>query len=159
MATWTSIPDSLLEPGKPIRSVDALALRDNPIAIAEGAAGAPKVTENAMNLNSINGNRIRTSSLDGNRLINRSVDQSKLAENNGTRDWVGRRNAALGAGAVGTYAHVRSGDGVGPRNWNTTISGSSIALNNGSTLSGTWRVLSGSISTGFEGYGLVVRIS
>lgn len=43
MATWTNIPDSVLEPGKPARSVDALALRDNPIAIAEGAAGAPKV--------------------------------------------------------------------------------------------------------------------
>lgn len=43
MATWTDIDDSRLEPGKPIRSVDGLALRDNPIAIAEGAEGAPKV--------------------------------------------------------------------------------------------------------------------
>ena len=29
MATWTNIPDTVLEPGKPARSVDALALRDN----------------------------------------------------------------------------------------------------------------------------------
>jgi hypothetical protein len=43
MATWTTIPDSSLEPGKPIRSIDTLALRDNPVAIAEGAAGAPRV--------------------------------------------------------------------------------------------------------------------
>lgn len=43
MATWTTIPDSSLEPGKPIRSIDALALRDNPVAIAEGALGAPRV--------------------------------------------------------------------------------------------------------------------
>lgn len=43
MATWTTIPDSSLEPGKPIRSIDALALRDNPVAIAEGASGAPRV--------------------------------------------------------------------------------------------------------------------
>lgn len=43
MATWTAIGDTFLEPGKPVRSVDGLALRDNPIAIAEGAAGAPKV--------------------------------------------------------------------------------------------------------------------
>jgi hypothetical protein len=42
MATWTTIPDSSLEPGKPIRSIDALALRDNPVAIAEGAVGAPR---------------------------------------------------------------------------------------------------------------------
>jgi hypothetical protein len=43
MATWTTIPDSSLEPGKPIRSIDALALRDNPVAIAEGSVGAPRV--------------------------------------------------------------------------------------------------------------------
>ena len=43
MATWTDIDDARLEPGKPIRSVDGLALRDNPVAIAEGAEGAPKV--------------------------------------------------------------------------------------------------------------------
>lgn len=43
MATWTNIGDTFLEPGKPVRSVDGLALRDNPIAIAEGAAGAPKI--------------------------------------------------------------------------------------------------------------------
>lgn len=43
MATWTTVPDASLEPGKPIRSIDALALRDNPVAIAEGAAGAPKI--------------------------------------------------------------------------------------------------------------------
>jgi hypothetical protein len=42
MATWTTIPDSSLEPGKPIRSIDALALRDNPVAISEGATNAPR---------------------------------------------------------------------------------------------------------------------
>lgn len=43
MATWTTITDAALEPGKPIRSVDGLALRDNAIAITEGASGAPKI--------------------------------------------------------------------------------------------------------------------
>jgi len=44
MADWTTIPDSSIEPGKPIRSIDGLALRDNPIAIAEGAVGAPRIS-------------------------------------------------------------------------------------------------------------------
>lgn len=48
MATWTTVPDASLEPGKPIRSIDALALRDNPVAIAEGASGAPKVRTAAL---------------------------------------------------------------------------------------------------------------
>lgn len=47
MATWTTLPDSALEPGKPIRSIDALALRDNPVAIIEGESGAPKIWGNA----------------------------------------------------------------------------------------------------------------
>ena len=44
MASWTDIPNSSLETGAPARSVDALAFRDNPIAIAEGATGAPRIT-------------------------------------------------------------------------------------------------------------------
>jgi hypothetical protein len=43
MATWTTLPDASLEPGKPIRSIDGLALRDNPVAITEGASGAPRI--------------------------------------------------------------------------------------------------------------------
>lgn len=43
MATWTTLPDASLEPGKPIRSIDGLALRDNPVAITEGAVGAPRI--------------------------------------------------------------------------------------------------------------------
>lgn len=43
MSTWTEIPDSALEPDKPVRSVDALAFRDNPVAIAQRAANAPWV--------------------------------------------------------------------------------------------------------------------
>ena len=40
---WTNIGDTFLEPGKPVRSADLIALRDNPGAIAEGAAGAPSL--------------------------------------------------------------------------------------------------------------------
>ena len=43
MTDYNEIPDARLEPQKPVRSVDALALRDNPIAITEGSAGAPKI--------------------------------------------------------------------------------------------------------------------
>jgi hypothetical protein len=44
MADWTNLPDSTFDEGKPIRSVDGLALRDNPAAIARGAPGAPRIT-------------------------------------------------------------------------------------------------------------------
>jgi hypothetical protein len=47
--SWTNIPNANLAIGAPIRSVDQLALRDNPIAIAEGATGAPRVRAEALN--------------------------------------------------------------------------------------------------------------
>ena len=50
MATWTTLPDATLEPGKPIRSIDTLALRDNPVAIAEGEVGAPRIWGKAAKL-------------------------------------------------------------------------------------------------------------
>lgn len=44
---WRDIADAALEQDKPVRAIDALALRDNPVAIAEGASGAPRLTVEA----------------------------------------------------------------------------------------------------------------
>lgn len=55
MATWTAIPNASLEPGAPARSIDAIALRDNVTALAEGASGAPKIV-NAAHLAPVAGN-------------------------------------------------------------------------------------------------------
>lgn len=48
MASWTSIPDSSLDPDAPVTSELAYAWRDNPIAITEGAGGAPRIQQGAM---------------------------------------------------------------------------------------------------------------
>ena len=48
---WVSIPNSSLSSGAPVRGVDAVALRDNPTAIANGDAGAPKIQFAAMGPN------------------------------------------------------------------------------------------------------------
>ena len=164
MATWTSIPDSLLEPGKPIRSVDALALRDNPIAIAEGAAGAPKVTENAMNANSIHGNRIRSGTVANAQIANGAVNNVKIANmdagklNSGT---VPGARIPTGNGGVGTYAFVIRPE-TSSVGWGATTAGSSIYTSGtddhgGPRLSGTWRIMGRSTSTGVST--LAVRIS
>ena len=78
MATWTTLPDATLEPGKPIRSIDVLALRDNPVAISEGASGAPKILDAAL------GPTVTTA---------------------GT-NWVQNRIAGGAVGEVGTYAFL-----------------------------------------------------
>jgi hypothetical protein len=43
MASWTTLLNAIFLVGKPITSASGLALRDNPISIAEGAPGAPRV--------------------------------------------------------------------------------------------------------------------
>ena len=80
MASWTEIPNSSLESGAPIRAVDGVAFRDNPVAIAEGATGAPRINPSTA--------------------INWGVTTNTAAES----DWVTDRTAAATAGEVGTYA-------------------------------------------------------
>lgn len=96
MATWTNITNAALEPGKPIRSVDGLALRDNPIAITEGASGAPK---------------IQNAALDDDVIDDRTLTGTATTVG---RDWVLARTALAAVGTVGTYAFLaRSSTGVG----------------------------------------------
>lgn len=48
MADWTTITDTQVDPDAPLTSGLAYAWRNNPIAIAEGATGAPRVMPLAM---------------------------------------------------------------------------------------------------------------
>ena len=131
MTTWTNISDSVLEPGDPIRSVDIIAIKENPIAIAEGASGAPRIADAAL------GTTVTSA---------------------GT-NWVLARTAGASVGAVGTYAWVfRSGTGLSE---GSTIAGSGLnyagfatsnqidvdseagigATRGAATLAGTWRIM------------------
>ena len=49
MADWKTIPDTDVDPDAPVTSELMYALRDNPVAIAEGAVGAPmlRVTQSS----------------------------------------------------------------------------------------------------------------
>lgn len=48
MADWVAITDSQVDPDAPLTSELAYAWRDNPIAIAEGAVGAPRIQPPSM---------------------------------------------------------------------------------------------------------------
>lgn len=47
MADWKTIPDTDVDPDAPVTSELMYALRDNPVAIAEGATGAPRITQSS----------------------------------------------------------------------------------------------------------------
>ena len=139
MATWTTITDAALEPGKPIRSVDGLALRDNAIAIAEGAAGAPRIENAALDTDSVTNVKV----------VNVTLGAEKFQTGTTERDWVLARTSDAGAGAVGTYAFLKTTTPVG---FNQNISGSALTPSNSEndsfgSVSGTWKCM-GTVSSG-----------
>lgn len=79
MAAYTTITDTQVDPEAPITSELMTALRDNPIAIAEGATGAPRIDPSS------------------------AVDWASTTNTAAEINWVLGRNASLSLGAVGTY--------------------------------------------------------
>lgn len=86
MTDYIAIAETEDDPEAPITSSWGKRVRNNPVAITEGAAGAP---------------RIQTAAI-----ANGAVTAAKLATGTGERDWVLARIAAAAVGAVGTYAFL-----------------------------------------------------
>jgi hypothetical protein len=126
MADYTAIANATIEPNAPLISATMFALRDNPTAIAEGASGAPRIVNAAIQ--------------------NATIGAEKLQSGTAERDWVLARCAAADAGAVGTYAFLSRG-GSATKSFGSTESGSNLLPSNanggavGSAQSGTWRCM------------------
>lgn len=114
MADWTVITDAQLDPDAPLTSDLAYAWRDNPIAIAEGAAGAPRIVDAALG----------------------TTPTSTGAT------WIRQRMALAAAGTIGTYAFLRT-TVAGIYNVGSTLPNTSLAYTSanggtGGTPVGTW---------------------
>ena len=59
MASYTDQSTDSLLPGEPWTSAKALACFENPVAIAEGAVGAPRISTAAYGPNSVNENAMK----------------------------------------------------------------------------------------------------
>jgi len=59
MASWTDQDTDSLLPGEPWTSAKALAAFENPVALAEGAAGAPKIQTAAYGAQTVNENAMK----------------------------------------------------------------------------------------------------
>lgn len=129
MADWTDIPDGNLAEGQPGRSVDWLAMRDNVTALAEGAAGAPRIVQAAIDNDAIGQAELKTGSGSG------SVSNSVNA------DSVEYDVLVLPASAYGFFPRIRrtAGDSfayvghITPIR-NTDLSGMGLALSGGGIL-------------------------
>ena len=130
MADYRTITDAEVDPDAPLTSSLGYAWRDNPIAIAEGATGAPRVQDGALDSNVTTAGTIWVY----NRIINRNI---------------GGVGTHVFAGAQGTAEYVL----------NDTISGSSLYISNAGSgagpvpisLNGTWRCCGRVLSSGSGG--------
>lgn len=126
MADWTAIPDAQLDPDAPLTSELAYAWRDNPIAITEGAAGAPKIQDAAM------GSTVTTA---GSAWV-----RSRIAA--GLINQIGTFVMAFPSGTTAyIYGDTVAGSALTPANASGTGAGSG-------TLNGTWMCLGNSQASG-----------
>ena len=127
MANWTSIADATVEPGKPIRAIDARALRDNPIAIAEGAAGAPKIETAGITDLNVTTAKLAAGAVTTAKITDANVTTAKLAagERMTTANVLGA-TAGASAGAVGTYMLGWRNSTATPPTFGTTVAGSGL---------------------------------
>lgn len=127
MTTYTTISNNAVDQDSPVTQTLMTALRDNPIAITEGASGAPRIADDAL------GSTVTAAGV----------------------TWVLARSGGAGAGAVGSYAfllHLSATDtspngtqgsnlyysGVTMRN---SEAGSASSSGYSSAVTGTWRCM------------------
>lgn len=102
MADWVTINDSQVDPDAPLTSELAYAWRDNPVALAEGAVGAPRIEDAALGA---------TATSDG-------------------ATWIGNRYALLGHAAVGTVI-MAARTGTTGHSPGDVVAGSNLLYSNG----------------------------
>lgn len=126
MADYTAIDSATIEPNAPLISATMFALRDNPAAIAEGAAGAPRVQSAA--------------------LQDYPFGAEDFQGGTAERDWVLARTSDAAPGAIGTYS-IRGKSAPSPNTFPSWSSGSTVG---GSALgfSGTWMAMGSSRPAG-----------
>lgn len=136
MADYTAIDSATIEPNAPLISATMFALRDNPIAITEGAAGAPRVQSAALQDYPFGAEDFQTGTAE--------------------RNWVLARAAEASNGVVGSYAFLSWTGGAGGVSTGDTRSGSSLkyaALDSEGNASaansppGTWRNMGRTVNT------------
>jgi hypothetical protein len=96
MATYTAITDAEIDQDSPITQTLMTKYRDNLIATAEGASGAPSISANAL--------------------------QTTATE----VSWVAQRTATIAAGDVGSYAFAWLNSTATPPVFGATVAGSSL---------------------------------
>jgi hypothetical protein len=109
MTTYTAIPDSDIDPESPGTTTLFTRLRDNPIAITEGASGAPSITYAALSLsNDIVAGDIASGAVGQSEIANSAVGQGELKSASGSvsTNSTTQVNLTLPGGEYGFYPRI-----------------------------------------------------
>ena len=120
MADYVAQPDTAVDPDAPVTSDLMYALRDNPVAISEGAAGAPRIQDAAMSTTVTTAGR--------NWVANRYGSQAST----GVGQVVMARYQSSGSGLTRSVGGSANGSELTPCNANAGVGSTPI------TLPGTW---------------------
>lgn len=136
MTDYTVLPDSTFSEGNPIRGIDGIALRDNPTAIAEGAAGAPRIQNAALASDSVTAAKIAANAVGASEIAAGAVGNSELASNAVTAAKI--NVSSFTNYSLGTYIVTAQDNG---NNFSYFVGASVPASNIKNVSSGTWRVM------------------
>lgn len=119
MTDYTAISDARTAPEAPLDTSLITDLRDNPIAITEGATGAPKIQHAALDSNIVEQDNIDSA----------AVGQSQLKSTTGTvsTTTTGGQVLTLPGGQYGFYPQLKSNDVAGVAYWGFS-SGSGLGI-------------------------------
>lgn len=111
MTTYTTIPNTDIDADSPINVNLMTLLRDNPIAITEGATGAPKIQDAAFSTNSINGDKLIDSSITQGKIASSAIGQSQLKTTTASTvgATIGTNTSVNFSLAGGTYSWYQAG--------------------------------------------------
>ena len=155
MTTYTAIADADIDPESPGNTTLFTRLRDNPIAAFEKAAGAP-VLANDYVTNAM----IATGAVNADSIAANAVGTSEIAAGVVAAEYAGTASLAVGSIMWGDPNNTTannatiSGSNLQPAYW-----GGSTMAASGSTVSGTWRNISGVSLSSSSWSGLWLRIS
>lgn len=135
MPDYTDLPDTAVGIGGVPSGTTVTALRDNPLAIAEGAAGAPRIQTAGIEDSAVTNAKIAAG----------TIGSEKLQTGTDERNWVGARIGSLAFNAQGTYIFAQNNSG-GTLDTGDTVDGANLRASSTTTnrpgvssnLTGTW---------------------
>lgn len=175
MTDYIPITEAETDPEAPSTSSLWKRWWKNPIAMFEGAAGAPRLQNAALAAECVTNSKLAAECVTNSKIADGTIGAEKFQSGADEVAWVGARMADLGVNAVGdhailargagqtiVYGDIYAGSGLTRQGFSigSISGGNALAYSSGSTPSGSWMALqSVSPPSGYIACGLFRRVA